>query len=96
MWALASHCDISITYVLSLWTSAWSTLCRLYCVLQSFLILWGLALALDALLPCLLGDSASKASVSPMQEARVEWTMPCAIDGVSLILLLRQLQLRKG
>ncbi|CAK0787991.1 hypothetical protein CVIRNUC_011213 [Coccomyxa viridis] len=33
----------------------------LYCVLQSFLILWGLALALDALLPCLLGDSVSKA-----------------------------------
>ena len=35
-------------------------MCRLYCVLESFLILWALALALDAIFPCLFGDSVSK------------------------------------
>ncbi len=40
------------------------SLCRLYCVLESFLILWGLALALDAIFPCLFGDSVSKVWVA--------------------------------
>ena len=69
--ALASHHNISDTCFSPQQMSAWSILCRLYCVLQSFLILWGLALAVDALLPCLLGDSVSKASVSPMHLAKI-------------------------
>ena len=38
---------------------------RLYCVLESFLILWALALALDAIFPCLFGDSVSKVCCFP-------------------------------
>jgi len=41
-------------------------LCRLYCVLETFLVLWALGLALDAIFPCLLGDAVSKvSSLSP-------------------------------
>ena len=41
---------------------------RLYCVLETFLVLWALGLALDAVFPCLLGDAVSKASLSSSTE----------------------------
>lgn len=37
---------------------------RLYLVLETFLILWALGLALDAVFPCLFGDAVSKVSLS--------------------------------
>ncbi|CAL5225148.1 g7928 [Coccomyxa viridis] len=33
----------------------------LYCVMETFLVLWALGLALDAIFPCLFGDAVSKA-----------------------------------
>ena len=53
---------------------------RLYCVLESFLILWALALALDAIFPCLLGDSVSKVCCFPlvMQQCYLHPPVPVA------------------
>jgi len=58
-------CIMTTTYILMHTVMTVMTLyflCRLYCVLETFLVLWALGLALDAIFPCLLGDAVSKAS----------------------------------